>query len=156
MVSTVSPPDGIANHEEIRRIAIDYAFDPNPGIVYERAFHVGAELEVLMFAHLKDKTNILVRYNPLFCCDFPYVVTGTLDPDASGNYGCESGFNLRPTYVGPLRDFFLWWNGTDSWYISGCVGDTTGAHWKLVALCLVGDYNPVGGATGIATIASNL
>jgi hypothetical protein len=138
----------------VEKIADDYAMTPQTGVVFEPDYHEGAELATLMLANKNDKTNVLIQYDPLLMIAVPYIITGTLTPAAAGNYTCESGYKDRPTYVGPLRAFFIWWDGINSWYISTCVGDASGPCWKRTALCLIGDYNPYAGATGIATIAA--
>jgi hypothetical protein len=106
----------------------------------------------LILAHYNDKTNILLEYNPDLNLIIPYHVTGTLSPDAAGNYMAESGYKEKFTYVSPERAFFLWWDGIDSWIISDSIGWKEGPYWLRTDPAIIGVYAPQGGATGIATV----
>lgn len=121
---------------------------------YEPDHFPTAELRCMVLAHYNDKTNIIVQYDPLFIDQFPYIVTGTLVPAAAGSYSCESGYNDRPTYVGPLRAFFIWWDGIDSWIINEQVGLIESLYWKRTDPAIIGDYAPYDGAAGTATVAA--
>lgn len=118
-------------------------------------YHYEDENHVFMIlAHIIDHTNILIKYNPLLNFSIPYHVTGTLNPDAAGNYACESGYEDEFTYVNPEREFFLWWDGIDSWIISNSVGWKEGPYWSRTDPAIAGDYAPYAGAVGTATVVA--
>jgi hypothetical protein len=108
----------------------------------------------MILAHIIDKSNVLVRYNPDLNLVTPYHVTGTLTPDAAGNYAAESEYKNKFTYVNSGRTYFLWWDGIDSWIISDSVGWKEGAYWSRTDPAIIGEYAPQGGAIGTATVAA--
>lgn len=108
----------------------------------------------VVLAHWYDHTNVLVRYNTNLNFTIPYHVAGTLTPDAAGDYACESEYEEEFTYVLEDRTFFLWWDGIDSWIISGSVGWKEGPYWSRADPAIAGDYAPYGGAAGIAAVVA--
>lgn len=84
--------------------------------------------------------------------DKTYEVTGVLAPDATGIYEVAGAHSSRGYFARTPNLWYLWWLPPNSWVISievGAVGDT---FWTKVGWDPVGDYTPVGGAGGIATI----
>lgn len=115
----------------------------------------------MLLAHWYDHTNILCQFNFFI----PFHVTrkldppeigkiGELTPPATGNYESNELFNNSPTYVGPLRFCFIWWDGVDSWIINEQVGHTDGPYWKRTGLSIPGEYAPQNEAEGIAIVES--
>ena len=153
----------IQNDVEAFALANTYGFNP-PRIIspvrarrldhgkYEPDHFGTAETRCIVLAHWKDHTNIIIQYNPELNFRIPFHVANGLNPDASGNYIAESGFNDRPTSVGPERKFFIWWDGVDSWIINEQVGHTDNPYWKRTDPIIIGEYDPQDGAVGVATV----
>ena len=108
----------------------------------------------MILAHIIDKSNVLVRYNPTLNFSIPYHVTGTITPNAAGNYTCENEYKNKFTYVLEDRTYLLWWDGIDSWIISNSIGWKEGPYWSRTNLTITGAYVPCGGAAGTATVAA--
>ncbi|MBA7690671.1 hypothetical protein ES703_99202 [subsurface metagenome] len=142
------------NDLEAFTLAHEYGFCPIPTGKYEPGVSDDPPLEWMRFAQPYDHTCIYVKYEPRLNLTVPYHVTNGLDPDASGNYMAESGYNDKPTYVSPDREFFIWWEGVDSWIINGQVGHLNGPYWKRTDPTIAGAYDPVDGAVGIATVVA--
>lgn len=124
-------------------------FTPQDEVKYE--FHDASEDRVqLLLAAWIDHTNVLILYDP--APPTPHHATGTLTPDATGNYPAEGEWNDQPSYVGPDREFFIWWDGIDSWLINDYIGRTDGIGWKRTDPAIDGEYAPYGGAVGTATV----
>lgn len=81
-----------------------------------------------------------------------YTVTGTLGPDATGNYDYAGEYEGEPWYLRVDDAWRIYYNiELDSWFISA---DFTPAppRWICEEGGPEGQYNPVGGAVGIATV----
>lgn len=134
-------------------IAVDpYGFCPIPDTKFEPGVCEEEPLEWKRFAHKDGHTCIYVKFEPGLYFATPYRVEGDLDPDATGKYRAESGYGDKPTYVGPGRKFFIWWDGIDSWLINEQVGHLNGPYWKRTDPAIDGVYNPFAGAVGVATV----
>jgi len=86
-------------------------------------------------------------------------VTGTLNPDATGIYVENGTYNGKPAYERADGAYWIWWyNGiTEFWTCSAAKGSFGDSYWRLVidqSLHLLGEYSPVGTATGTATVAA--
>jgi len=83
-----------------------------------------------------------------------YNVTGTLEPDATGNYRKGGTHNGKPYYIRLDGAWFIWWYiGTLVWVISAKLDNPDGPSWTR-GETLEGKYNPAFPATGTATVAS--
>lgn len=84
-----------------------------------------------------------------------YKVTGTITPDATGNYWTAGIHEGKPYYKRLDEEWFLWYDGTINWFISKTVGEFGTSWWykEFYPETPVGDYEPNGGATGIATVS---
>lgn len=81
-------------------------------------------------------------------------VMGTLTPNATCNYEVFNLHNERPCYHRiTTEDYFIWWDGIDSWIISSTLGVVGTAYWKRTNLEMFGTYTQQGTATGTATVA---
>jgi hypothetical protein len=120
--------------------------------MYEPDHVPEADVRTIVLAHIIDKTNILIKYNPDLILIVPYHAAGTLTPNAAGNYNAESGYNDELTWSNDLRTFFLWWDDVDSWIISYAYDGLDKEYWKKSTPGILGDYEPYGGASGVATI----
>lgn len=83
-----------------------------------------------------------------------YHVTGTLDPDATGNLYYAGEYNDLPYYVRGDWAYFLWHevHPVNRWMISITLGSGEPANWSRTSLEIVGDYNPVLPYSGIAHV----
>ncbi len=80
-------------------------------------------------------------------------VTGTLDPNAIGDYLYAGEYNGEDYYYREDGAYFLWHEG-GYWYITNHLGWGTGGYWLYGGVGdPVGNYNPAGGATGTATVS---
>lgn len=82
-----------------------------------------------------------------------YEVTGTLSPDVTGTYNPVGGYNGKNYYKLSTGDWYLWWDGVDTWTISTVLGTEGAAYWTRVDPAIEGVYSPGGTATGDATVA---
>jgi hypothetical protein len=151
------------NEQDAYRLANTYGLNPPRAVwparlrntytgKYEPDHFSTAELRTMLLAGYADKTNILIRYNPLFNLPYPYYITGTLSPNAVAYYACFNGYANRPTYADFYQQFFIWWNGIDSWIINSQIGDEAGSGWKRTDTAIEGEYAPYDSATGTATV----
>lgn len=82
-----------------------------------------------------------------------YGVTGTLVPDATCNYFYAGIFDGRDYLRRADGNYFIWWSpGSFSWFISAVLGIPGANAWQRVNRGIVGAYNPLGAATGVATV----
>ncbi len=98
------------------------------------------------------KLSVVSRTGATQVTDEKYEVTGTLSPDVTGDYLPDGIYNGKMSYSHAVGVFFIWWNGIATWYISGIKGGMPGPHWCRTAPTIEGQYGPLGGATGIATV----
>jgi hypothetical protein len=61
-------------------------------------------------------------------------------------------FNDRPSYKHESLYFYLWWSEAGIWFLSQYQGLVIDAYWQRVDEDPVGEYEPCGNATGVATI----
>lgn len=83
-----------------------------------------------------------------------YVVTGTLTPDATGNYFETGTYDGQPYYKHEDLDYWIWWYDPSMWIISDVLGGESGFYWYKTAQPITGYYTAGGTATGTATIAT--
>lgn len=134
-------------------IAVDpYGFCTIPETVFEAGVCEESPLEWIRFANKIDQGCVYIKYEPGLYFATPYRIEGELDPDSTGNYKAESGHYGRPTYFGPERKFFIWWDGRDSWLINEQIGHLDGPYWKRTDPAILGNYDPFADAAGIATV----
>ncbi len=92
---------------------------------------------------------------------FDLLVSGTLTPDATGNYNEAGIYNGQPYYARTDSAFTIWWYenpmyGIYIWTISEILGDTFLLRWNMNSTPgnpPTGIYSPSRGATGTATVA---
>lgn len=83
-----------------------------------------------------------------------YVVTGSLTPDATGNYRYAGAYKGKPFYRREDGVYFIWWYPVFSWWlISDGVG-TAVSYWYR-ASPIIGDYSPSGPGQGTASVAAS-
>ena len=82
-----------------------------------------------------------------------YTVSGTLSPDVTGTYNPVGTYNLKPSYEIVATDWFIWWDGIDSWIISTVRGTEGTNFWTRTDPAIEGVYSPTLPATGDATVA---
>lgn len=83
-----------------------------------------------------------------------YNVTGDLTPDAKCNYDEAGVYDEHKFYARKDGAWFIWWDGM-WWTITNEVGVSGGIEWRGVPFGdIVGDYEPLGGASGVATVAA--
>lgn len=134
-------------------IAVEpYGFCPVPDTVTEAGICAEEPLKWIRFANKIDQGRIYIKYEPGLNFAMPYRIEGDLDPDPTGNYKAESGHHDRPTYFGPERKFFIWWDGDDAWIINEQIGHLDSPYWKRTDPSIIGAYDPFADAVGIATV----
>jgi len=79
-------------------------------------------------------------------------VTGTLNPDVTGEYSPIGTYNGKPSYELAGNGWFLWWNGVATWFISSALGFSGEDWWERVDPNIEGLYTNEGTATGDATV----
>ncbi|MBA7618975.1 hypothetical protein ES703_26307 [subsurface metagenome] len=135
----------------IRICMHDYNLCKHDESFYERWIQQDGT-HVIRAANLEVPSNIYVHFWPELFYKIPYNVAGVLTPDATGNYEADSVYNDELTFVDSERDFFIWWDGIDSWIINEQVGHTDLPYWKRTDPSITGDYAPQAEAIGIATV----
>lgn len=84
-----------------------------------------------------------------------YTVTGTLTPNATGNYYRRGMLNGKRWYRRTDKAFYIWWSDANRWILSTENGEDAGARWWHVDPEIVGIYlTPNGGAIGVATVSA--
>jgi hypothetical protein len=83
-----------------------------------------------------------------------YNVTGATTPVNWGNYYTEGTYEGQTYYRRVDGEFFIWWDGIDSWIISYCPGYTNWPYWKRTDPAIEGDYDHYGRAVETATVAA--
>lgn len=91
-----------------------------------------------------------------------YICTGSISPDATGNYYDAGTYGLYHYYTTSDGAWFLWaqrslpWD-PGMWYISTAIASTSNPAWHghgILGLDPSGIYYPHAGASGNATIAA--
>jgi hypothetical protein len=81
------------------------------------------------------------------------VVTGLLDPDATGNYYAYGEYGGQTSYANEAETFFIWHDEIGLWWeITEAIGVPGTAGWRRVVPSVAGDYWPTGAATEVATV----
>lgn len=81
-------------------------------------------------------------------------MTGTLDPDVTGDYEPIDPWNGKPSYELAGNGWYLWWlDSIERWIISQTRGNDDGPSWQSTSAAIEGVYSPVFPATGNATVA---
>ncbi|MFA5163817.1 MAG: hypothetical protein WC441_04870 [Patescibacteria group bacterium] len=84
-----------------------------------------------------------------------YVVTGSLTPDATGNYYYTGIVNGKPYYRRGIDSWFIWRSEVNNtWWITTTLASISGYRWTRVNTEIVGSYVAEGGATGTATVTA--
>lgn len=89
------------------------------------------------------------------------IVTGTLNPDSTGDYFQAGTHNGQPYYARDDDAWFIWYLylamfDKHRWHISDELGDTSRPYWRRDLDALgppPGSYGAQNGATGLATVA---
>lgn len=82
-----------------------------------------------------------------------YTATGTLNPDATGNYIETGAFDGHAYYQRGDGSYHIWHDtADDKWKITVLLGILGTAYWKSQATTVESPYNPQGTATGIAFV----
>lgn len=82
-----------------------------------------------------------------------YEISGELTPDATGTFSLDGEFSDKPAFARDAGGWFLWWSdGRASWIISTFKGNLE-TYWKRESLEIVGEYQPIPGTTGVATVS---
>lgn len=84
--------------------------------------------------------------------DVLHRVTGALTPDATGNYNYAIQINGKSAYMRDDAAWWIAWDNIDSWLISQAPGLPALPRWKRTDPNIEGNYEPDGGAIGIATV----
>lgn len=97
-----------------------------------------------------------VTWLPFFGPPFSELtVTGTLSPNATGDY-LYTAINDSKPYYRLSSSYVLWWGSSDSyWFISTVLGTPGAAYWYRDNASPIGTFTPQGTATGTATITGN-
>jgi hypothetical protein len=81
-----------------------------------------------------------------------YHVTGTITPDATGNYKA-AGILLENIYYKHLtKNFYVWFDPPAAWHITDLVGTWDYYAWNRENPGILGDYPPEYGVSGTATV----
>ena len=85
-----------------------------------------------------------------------YVITGTLTPDATGDYFEVGIYNNKPYYVRNDGLFGIGYIGGDTWFIGPPPFFHEGLGWVGHHAEIADTYEPVFGSAGVATVAEGL
>lgn len=104
-----------------------------------------------------SKNNRIVSYNIYRTLNsLPFLldaeVTNSLSPNTTGYYNLTGTYNNKSYYRRGVDFWFIWWNDIDRWYISATLGAVGGAGWQHIYRDVDGEYTPLGGASGTATV----
>lgn len=75
-------------------------------------------------------------------------------PDCQCNYVLGGAFNGKAFYKRSDSQFFIWWDGVDTWTISEVLGTPGADFWTLQTASPVGVYTLGGTATGAPEVAA--
>jgi len=78
-------------------------------------------------------------------------LTGTLNPDVTGNYRYVGIVNGVDSYKHVSLDWYIWDSTYGTWLITQIAGDNSPPAWGHSGLTPWGDYVPIPTATGTAT-----
>lgn len=85
------------------------------------------------------------------------VVSGTISPDATGNYFQGADYEGNPTYVRADMAYTVWYgNGSDRWRLTPAAGDNS-LYWRQATTgleALFGNYAVNSNTTGTAVVAA--
>lgn len=82
-------------------------------------------------------------------------VSGTLSPDATGDY-LYTAINDSKPYYKLSSSYVLWWDSSDSyWFISAILGTPGSAYWYRDNASPIGTFTPQGSASGTPTVSGN-
>jgi len=79
-------------------------------------------------------------------------VSGTLTPDATGNYACAGTYNGKCYYSRADSAYYIWWDEANGQFVISVVLGTVGTAYWTKADTILGVYSPQGTATGDATV----
>lgn len=76
-----------------------------------------------------------------------------MTPDATCNYSLSvNRINDQDAFVRTDQAYYLAWDGIDTWIISVVPGVSGSLSWERTDPNILGAYQPVGTATGVATV----
>jgi hypothetical protein len=78
----------------------------------------------------------------------------TVSPDCTCNYDLAGAFNGKAYFARREPGFFMWWDGTSTWYISETLGTPGEPFWTHAAESPIGTFTKGGTATGDVEIAA--
>lgn len=81
------------------------------------------------------------------------IVTGTLSPDATGEYVFYGQYGGKDYYRRPDGAYFVFWDA-DGWVISELLGFSTSNYWLRMGTSLFGTYDAQGDYEGTATVSN--
>jgi hypothetical protein len=95
-----------------------------------------------------------VTWLPFYSPPFSTInVTGTLSPDATGDYTLAGIYNSKP-YWKRTTAYHIWWDDPNGcWVISVLLGTPGSAYWNNDTGNVIATYDPVDAATGQASTA---
>lgn len=85
--------------------------------------------------------------------DYTHFVSGAILPDATGGYVLNGTYGGKSCYKLYDQQWYIWWLIPTDWIISEVLGTEGARYWRRVSSAIVGDYLPMGTATGTATVA---
>ena len=75
-------------------------------------------------------------------------------PDIHGCYAQDGEHNLKPLYVKAEGDWYVWWDGAETWKISQQPDESGTTWWALTHADPWGEYPPHGLAVGTVNFAA--
>jgi len=127
---------------------------PSSGELLDAPFTLTNGQKVFLYARIVRADGRMTEQ--MYCVSevaLSYHVTGTLAPDATGNYDVTGYFNNKVYMTSRIAGYFIWWDGVDTWVISEVLGDKGLLSWERTFPEIIGVYGPEGTATGDATVA---
>lgn len=105
---------------------------------------------------ISSTSNKLPPEPPVIPPEADYHVTddGFVIPDCMGNYFEGAIYNGQPWYGRFDSQYYIWWNGADSWYISLTVGIIAPGAWIRTDAVITGLYDHLGAVQGHPTVVA--
>lgn len=92
-----------------------------------------------------------------FGVKFAGCLSGTLSPDATGDYRVAGWYNGREYWVDSTDTYYIWWDPEGPvWFITTVLGVEGNDNWSRSFDSPYGEYLPEGTYTGNATFAEGV
>lgn len=134
-------------------LARNYNLSPYDKLKTERAMTPETDISSCWLATKTRHARCFVQYHQDQLVASKHNISGTIIPDSTGDYDVLGHYEDRPWSKHQTENFYIWWDGIDSWIISTVLGTTGDDYHKRTDINVNSIYSPEGIATGDAIIA---